>query len=1034
MPNKIQFQFDDKLDFQLDAVSSVVRLFEGLPKKVGGIYENASRIKSIAEGDPVRNVEISADARLLENMRNVQLSNNLYADSEILPGNNFNIEMETGTGKTYVYLRTILELYKEYGFKKFMIVVPSIAIRIGVMKSIDMLRNHFKAIYAIDLNKHSFVYDSGNPRKVSSSFVEANNLAICVLNIHAFNKDTNKIRTEDEYGRILWDDIENIRPIVIIDEPQKIEGGKKSKSKSLQAIEDINPLFILRYSATHKKQYNLIYKLNSYDAYKRELVKGITVKTVNGIIPKDHAYIRYIDFTNDFRAWIEIFYQEQGRPIGTKSFKVLGNDSLYDLSGGLPQYADYRIAEDPHKLKPLKIDKKGELIKLNIGHSTYEIDGNQAIRVQIRLAIENHFNKQSEILNKKQKIKVITLFFVDSVSKVRDANTEDGRGEYLRIFDEEYEKYISGQQFKDMFKESYQLTFPIENATKDVTLVREGYFAVDKNKNVVEVDGWDSSVSDEDIKVKAKSQEDIERGIELILQKKDELISFDEPLAFIFSHSALREGWDNPNVFTICTLKQGGSEIAKKQEIGRGLRLPVDINGVRSTDSIINELTVIANDSFAHFADRLQKDFNDSMSFNKNEVTSDILQVTLIDAGLPKSRITPQLVDRLREELFFAGVIDNKNMLTKDADKIAENVEFEDYVLREHSINLMKHFKEKMVQKGSARISIRNGDNESKENGVHSYVKEDIFMEIINSLTDKLSKRSIYKLDFNKEKFIRDCIKKFNEMLFTLSVQNAYEINTASVVAEDSGRIGVGDVKKEAVEKSVEDNLVKKNDFEIANIIMYHTNLPRFAIFRILTGLDKKVLLSNQNILDEIIKEIKKLLIDAKAVSIDRYEVINGYEFDDKLIFEFDNVDNFNEGELKKEKRVYETKASRRRAINKFYRIDSAGEYEFAENLDDDPNVLLYTKLKKGGFVIDTPYGNYSPDWAIVYKNSDADIRLYFVVETKFVKDESGMRYEEQYKIKCGTLHFRAVSAMSSESIRFCWANSYQHFRNKMGI
>ena len=449
MAQKIAFQFDDKLQYQLDAVSSVVQLFEGLPQMVGGIYERAARGRRLLE--PVRNIEITEGTRLRDNLRTVQLDNNLYADNEVLPGNNFTVEMETGTGKTYVYLRTILELHKKYGFKKFMIVVPSVAIRIGVMKSIEMLRDHFKAIYDIDLSKHSFVYDSDNPRKVSGSFVETNDLAICVLNIQAFNKDTNKIRKDDEYGQILWDDIKYIRPIVIIDEPQKIEGGKKNKSKSLQAIEELNPLFVLRYSATHKQLYNQVYKLNSYDAYKRELVKHITVKTVNGIIPKDHAYIRYLDFTSDLYARIEIFSQQQGCGINFSQFKVRGNASLYDLSGGLPQYTDFRIAEDPHKLKPLKINTKDDPKELKIGQSTYEITDNEAIRVQIRLAVENHFKKQADILSKGRNIKVLTLFFVDSVAKVRDAAARDGRGEYLRIFDEEYAKYVSGQQFQDMF-------------------------------------------------------------------------------------------------------------------------------------------------------------------------------------------------------------------------------------------------------------------------------------------------------------------------------------------------------------------------------------------------------------------------------------------------------------------------------------------------------------------------------------------------------------------------------------------------------
>ena len=1032
MTQKITFQFDDKLQYQLDAVSSVVRLFEGLPQKVGGIYEKAVRRRGPRRLDtnPVRNVEITTGTRLLENLRTIQLDNNIYADSTVLPGNNFTVEMETGTGKTYVYLRTILELHKEYGFKKFMIVVPNVAIRIGVEKSIEMLRDHFKAIYDIDLAKRSLVYDSGNPRKVSGYFVEANDLAICVLNIQAFNKDTNKIRAADEYGRILWNDIKYIRPIVIIDEPQKIEGGKKGKkdkSKSLQAIDEVSPLFVLRYSATHKKLYNQVYKLNSFDAYKRQLVKHITVKTVNGIIPKDHAYIRYLDFTSDLYARIEIFSQQQGRGISFAQFRVRGNASLYDLSGGLPQYTDYRVAEDPHREKTLRINTKNDPIELNIGRSTYEITENEAIRIQIRLAIENHFKKQTDILAKGRSIKVLTLFFVDSVAKVRDATAKDGRGEYLRIFDEEYTKVTSGQDFKRMFEKLAQYSF-FTAKPEEIVKVREGYFARDKNKNAVEIEDWDSGVSDEDVKVKAKSQEDIDRGIKLILEKKDELISFDEKLAFIFSHSALREGWDNPNVFTICTLKHGGSEIAKKQEIGRGLRLPVDTSGVRCIDQGINELTVIANDNFAHFADSLQKDFNDSMGFKKDEVTKNILTITLKNAGVPIDKIQPQLIEKLKEELFIAGIIDGKNMLTKNADRIIEQIDFADPTLREHATMIKQAFKESMVEKGTSKIDIRNGDNEPLENGAHAYVSEDSFFKIFRSLSEKLSKRTIYRLNLDKDKFIADCISEINDLLLSRKVRNVYEITTADVEAKDSGRIGVGAATTKTVDSNAEDTIVQKSDFELVNTIMYHTNLPRFAIFGILAGIEKKILLSNQDILELAVKRLKLRLNDAKAAAIDNYEIINGYEFDDKLIFEADVID---EAMLQAEKKVYQTKESERRAINKFYRVGSDGEYDFAESLDDDPNVLLFTKIKKGGFVIDTPYGNYSPDWAIVYKNADGSIRLYFIVETKFAKEWSGLTNIEQVKIRCGTLHFKAVSESGSDAVRFDWANSYGDFKAK---
>ena len=535
MSNKIIFQFDDNLEYQKKAVKSVVELFRGLPKEVGSIYAEKTIKTRITEKDPVRNIDIVKGNKLLQNLKKVQLRNGLFTD-EISYRNHerdFTVEMETGTGKTYVYLRTILELHKEYGFKKFMIVVPSIAIRKGVEKSIKQLTDHFKRLYNVDLSKYSFIYDSNNLGKMSSNFVESNDLSICVLNIQAFNRDSAKIRKDDEYGRVLWNDIKFIRPIVLIDEPQKIEGTVKKKSQSLKAIDELEPLFTLRYSATHKNLYNQVYKLDSYEAYKKDLVKKIQVKTVNGVISKDYPYIRYTHFTKDLKARIEMFSQIQGESIRFKSFDVENGVSLYELSGGLSQYKDIFIAEQPNKVKPLKIASNNENIELELGESNKKLENKEIIRIQIRLAIKNHFEKQFEILDEGRKIKGLTLFFIDEVKKVRDNDAEDRRGEYLKIFDEEYVMAI--EKYKGKI-EKYKNYFP---NYENVNLVREGYFALDKKKNEVEVDDWNSDKGES--AVKTKSQEDIDRGIELILEKKDELISFNEPLAFIFSHSALRE-------------------------------------------------------------------------------------------------------------------------------------------------------------------------------------------------------------------------------------------------------------------------------------------------------------------------------------------------------------------------------------------------------------------------------------------------------------------------------------------------------------
>ena len=1026
MPKRITFQFDDDLDYQLQAVRSAVELFKGLSRQAYGIYR-PERTRKIGEGDPVRNNDIVAGSRLLENLRRVQLRNNLFADSALAEGNSFTIEMETGTGKTYVYLRTILELYKEYGFKKFMIVVPSIAIRKGVEKSMEQLLEHFKRLYNVDLSKHSFIYDSNNPNQVSSKLVESNDLSICVMNIQAFNKDTNKIRTEDEYGQILWEDIKYIKPIIIIDEPQKIEGTKRNKSKSLKAIEELRPLFTLRYSATHKQLYNQIYKLDSYGAYQKDLVKRIEVKTVHGVIPKDYPYIRYVSFGSDLKAKIEIFSQEQGGIIRFRTFHVGGGASIEALSGNLSQYKDMRIAEEPHKLKPLQVATKEKIIELEQGHSTYEIEKNETVRIQISLAIQNHFVKQMNMLRTGRKIKALTLFFIDSVDKVRDHTAPDGRGEYLRIFDEEYRKYISQnaaaiEKFKEYFPDYL-----------NVQSVREGYFALDARKNVVEIDGWDSSVDESSLKIKAKPQEDIDRGISLILDKKDELITFEEPLAFIFSHSALREGWDNPNVFTLCTLRSGGSEIAKKQEIGRGLRLPVDITGKRCLDRRINELTVIANDYYDHFAAALQKDFNDNMNFNKNEVTAEILISTLKTAGVPQEKITPELVDLLKEELISAGVMNGENILkgtSSQVTKLFEKLTFVDDTLYEHMEKIKQQFKELMVQKGTKKIEIRNGDNEPYENRPRAFVNQVEFEQIYFALRENLTKRTMYKFKIDKDKFIEDCALEINNYLMFMKSKNEYKVEVGRAEFNESAMFVMEDISCGTKELEVETPSELKSDFEIANYIMYHTMLPRLAIFKIIHGVKKRELLNNQDILDTVTQKILKMLSDIKAANITSYEVINGYESDSRNIFELDTI---SEEDFNEEWRVFHANANHSSAMNEYYRMDSKGEKEFAERLENNRNVLLFTKLKKGGFIIDTPYGNYTPDWAIVCRKeslNSPELGIYFIVETKADKQDANLQEAERNKIRCGKLHFQAVS----EQIRFDWVNSYEDFRQKFGV
>lgn len=1027
MVQKIKFEFNDKLTHQLKAIDSTVGLFKGLPINTKGLYTG----KRFLADDYSSNPQITLGSRILDNLKKIQLENDIFPDNDLYNGD-FAIEMETGTGKTYVYLRTILQLHADYGFKKFMIIVPSIAIKMGVKKSVEMLNEHFRTKFNIDILKHFYIYDSKNIQGLMNTFVENKDLSICLINTQAFASDTTKIKNAQENGVVLWDELKSIKPIVIIDEPQRVEGKNKKKNKKMQdgtvkkvydsatkqALFELNPLFTLKYSATHRKEFpaNFVYKLDSYGAFANKLVKSIKVKTVYGTVPKDFSYIRYIRFTKDLKAKIEMFSQEQGGRIKFKTFEVLGGQSISELSGGLSQYKDYYVTENPRK-DSLKISTPNGNIVLAEGESNSQVNQDKAVRIQIQLAIRNHLEKQFAILERGEKVKTLTLFFIDEVSKVRDDSAPDARGEYLRIFDEEYTKAIN--EYRDKFKK-YTDLFP---AFENVEEVRQGYFARDKQGKILNLE-----VLDEDKEYKKDIQELVDKQIDQILNGKDELISFNSPLAFIFSHSALREGWDNPNVFTLCTLRKGNSDIAKKQEIGRGLRLPVDINGKRIQDEEINELTVIANDSYDEFASTLQQDFNEKMGFNKDEVTFDIITQTLKKAGIPAEKMSKELVEDFKKELFACSVIDKDNKLKNEAQNL-QYVDFSNDILHEHETKIKEVFIALMKEKGSNKLPIENGDEEPIVNGQCSYIEEERFKRLLDTLKHYMVKRSMYKFNFNQDEFIQKCVTEINEYLKNVRATNVYEITEGSVKASIE-RITVDKVGTPIQQEVYKESLKEpKTDIEIIDSIMYHTMMPRKAIYKILTGIEKRELLDYQDILEDVTKKISKLLIDEKANNIVAYEVIDGYELDWAKIIETDIVD---DESFNKVKKVFKSNLSKQRALNKFYKMDSEGEYDFAEQLENDNSVILFTKLKKGGFVIDTPYGNYSPDWAVIVKEeATQDHRMYFIIESKFGKDDSNLTDVERNKIeKCGKLHFKAVD----RSIKFDWINSYNDYKRKFGI
>ncbi len=1004
MAKRIAFQFDDALPHQRAAINAAIGIFQGQPRELGDtIYRGKVRhIKALVEGEYNKNRLDLTETVLLKNLNKVQAeSGNILLDQELkkLGGVcNFTVEMETGTGKTYVYLRTILELYQNYNFMKFLIIVPTLPIRKGVEKSMAQLREHFRSLYGgLDILKHSFVYDPNNKGRLDD-FAESRDLQIMIINTQAFNRDTNIIRKADERGKVYWDILRYVQPIVFIDEPQKMEGDGRKISSTMQSLLELDPLFILRYSATHKNLYNLINRLDSYHAFSQGLVKGIQVATVASEIPRNYPYIAYTKMTPDLYARIELFRNVQGKGVQRVYENVRKNADLYELSGNLPQYAGMRVLEDPHKKNGLLFGSPEHPFVLLEGKSNYEITDEEIVRIQIRLTIQQHLKRQLKVLEEGLEIKVLTLFFVDAVNKFRNG------GIYARLFDEEYAKAIQDTRYNIVFKKYHDL-FP---RCTEVQNVREGYFAQDKKGKEIDVDG------DKDW-VNTKTPEEVELGIKLILERKDELISFEEPLAFLFSHSALREGWDNPNVFQICTLKHGASEIAKKQEIGRGLRLPVDISGIRRKPEDSNVLTVIANETYERFAEALQKDFNDEAGVDVEKVELSDVQEILREAGVLASEITAELAQAFLNELKAAKIIHPKTEQL-DANKKEDilYITFGNDILKEHSVKIIEAFRSVMGEKGSRRLPVGDAEHEPPQNEFYSYMNETTFLELYHELRERVLQRTYYQVHIDNKALIRDCIDTLNNNITMDEGRRTITVMQGGVTVNAFGQLVAGEPEQVYMPPVQEDSINERSVFELVNYIMQHTFMPRIAVFYILQGTKHLKALQYQDVLDGAIRLIQEKLIEHKKKDI-AYELLDGFVLEEKSVFDVEAI---------KDCQYYQTKEINRRAMTKYIRCDSEGEEKFARSLDDDENVMLFTKFKRGGLVINTPYGDYTPDWAVIYRHDKKTARLYFIIETKWKKTEETLQGVEKAKIDCARKHFARIG----KGIVFDWVGSLERF------
>lgn len=1015
---KLKFK---KQQYQEDASLSVVKCFEGQLKgtrqDLVGRRKNKIDLtnwnKSITE-DIIsfgnNKIAITGD-ELRKNIRAIQKKNNLdYTDGQGFE--NYSIEMETGTGKTYTYIKTMYELNKAYGWSKFIVIVPSIAIREGVLKSFQITEEHFQEIYRKKIRY--FVYNSNNSSNIANinNFAEDNSIQVMIMNYQAFNtksKGNRRIYEElDELqSRKPIDVLKATNPILIIDEPQKM-------GKTEEMLKEFNPLFILRYSATHKDKfkYNMIYRLDAVDAYNQKLVKKINVKGIELLHNKSENTYLYLDRVEisktDPVAYIEIETKSStGVTKKTKKFSVGAN--LYELSGGLEEYKGYVISEiDARNSSYDKVlFTNGE--EILTGQVIGDAEESYMSRIQIRETIKSHFEKEREYY--KKGIKVLSLFFIDEVAKykVYDENKKAHNGEYAKIFEQEYNDVYN--EYYNFIDEEYKKYLDGLNGKK----VHSGYFSVDKkaSKGLLEDEQIfiDSKIDD-----KAEGTSSDEDAYDLIMKDKERLLSLSEPVRFIFSHSALREGWDNPNIFQICTLKKSNSEISKRQEIGRGLRICVNSNGDRMDyreleDDFfnINNLTVIASESYDSFAKALQNEISANLSrksFDKFEQKI-FIDRELVNKDGKSLPIDETVVNKIYRDFMKNDYIDeNDNITHKLKEDIANNTISVPEVMQEHTEEYVKLITSLFTE---TKIEIGNAN---KNNISNLKLNDNFYKKEFQDLWNKINIKSIYEVDFDSNELIEKSIKALNDKLviskMRVRITEGEQRNTMSVSqikAEDS--MVAGKVRNE-----VYDDFVPVNTkYDLIGSIANETGLTRHTIIEILKNIRPDVFGQFKYNPEEFIRRASNLINDEKATTI--IDGITYNKIDDKFsneVFTDNNLTGkLGVNALEVKKHIYD-----------YVITDSNVEMEFARKLEQG-EITVYAKLPNG-FKIRTPFGNYNPDWALVFDNKDIKY-IYFVAETKGSMQSAQLKGAEKGKIECAKKHFETIS---SGEVKYGVVDSYE--------
>jgi type III restriction enzyme len=978
----MKLQFDPNQDFQLAAVSAVVDLFEGQQQ---GAPEFAVIQSTEAEGlfAGQERSELGVGNRLLldaealrANLRTVQERNDVeVTDPSAVPEAwelfdvpadqprpcpHFSVEMETGTGKTYVYLRTIFELSRRYGFQKFVIVVPSVAIREGVLKNIEITREHFRALYS-NLPFEHFVYDAKRINRLRQ-FATSNTLQIQVINIDAFRKNfagteaeqkSNVIYKESDQlsGRQPIEFVQAARPIVIIDEPQSVD----STDKSQEAIKALNPLCTLRYSATHRNPYNLIYRLDPVRAFELRLVKQIIVASALGEGNANDAFIRLeqVEYKKGIKAKLRIHVQGVGGP-KERVVSVKQGADLHMLSNERACYAQgYSVAE-------INAEPGQEFVRFSNGQRLrlgQEVGGvrEDVWRIQIRHTIKRHLDKELQVAGRG--IKVLSLFFIDRVANYRDYDSSGQRvnGKFAEVFEAEIAEIAKEPVYAG-----------IEWLKQPVESLHNGYFAQDK-KGVLKDTRGDSQADDE--------------VYNLIMKEKERLLSIEEPLRFIFSHSALREGWDNPNVFQICTLNETKSAVKKRQEIGRGLRLPVDQSGQRVFDESVNKLYVMANESYEDFAKALQTEYEEDcgVTFGKVPLTA-LAKLTRVVDG------QPVMVGDEAAALLKAALVDQKMLDADGRIQPSFNPTATDFQL-----TVPEQFKDlgTAVVDLLASYQIERHVRRARDDGPNRLKKEVTLSPEFVELWNRIKPKTTYRVEFETDTLVSRAIEAIRKML-------RIDKPTVTVAA---GRLKMQKGGIETVAVSAAQEQVTTALRAVPDVLAYlqnETELTRSTLVRILKGSGRLEEFFNdpQRFMDAVAgilkHELHRLLVD--GIKYERLADGAGAEWE-MLLFKNAEVINYLSA-LAVKKSVYE-----------YVVWESNVEREFAKKLDEREDIKLFVKLPEW-FEIDTPVGKYNPDWAILKHDGQA---LYLVRETKGTKDFLKLRTSEADKVRCGQRHFEAI-------------------------